>query len=60
MVLRKNINFVKKIFTKYACAKVVKKDYFEEKTDMNQTDLLRLCKEKNLERSKQAVLEIMK
>jgi len=47
-VLRKNLNFVKKIFTKYACAKVAKKDYFEEKTDMNQTDLLRLCKEKNL------------
>lgn len=54
------MNFVKKIFTKYACAKVVKKDYFEEKTDMTQIDLLRLCKEKNLERSKQPVLEFLK
>ena len=48
MVMRKNMFFIKKIFTKYACSKVVKKDYFEEKTDMTQADLLRFCKEKNL------------
>jgi hypothetical protein len=59
LVLRKYAPFLRKLFNRYSSAKVGKKDYFEEESDsINQIDLLRLCKEKGLERNKQVVTEI--
>jgi hypothetical protein len=61
LVLRKYGPFLRKLFNRYSSAKVGKKDFFEEESDsMNQIDLLRLCKEKGLERSKQVVTELLR
>lgn len=61
LVLRKYAPFLRKLFNRYSSARVNKKDFFEEESDsMNQIDLVRLCKEKGLERNKQAVYELLR
>jgi hypothetical protein len=61
LVLKKYSAFVRKLFNKYASAKVNKKDFFDEDADsMNQIDLVRLTKEKGLEKNKQAVTELLR
>ena len=49
LVLKKNSNFIKKVFSRYTNARGGKKDFFNEDNDsMAQVDLLKFCKEKNL------------
>lgn len=57
--MRKYGPFLRKLFNRYSSAKVGKKDFFDEESDsMNHIDLLRLCKEKGLERNKQVITEL--
>lgn len=61
LVLRRHSAFLKKIFNRYSSSRVGRKDFFDEDNDsMAQIDLVRLCKEKNIEKSKQAILELLK
>ena len=61
LTLKKYAPFLRRIFGKYSSSRVNKKDYFDEDSDqMAQVDLLRLCKEKNIEKNKQNVIELLK
>jgi hypothetical protein len=60
-VLKRYYPFLRKLFNKYASAKVNKKDFFDGDSDnMAQIDLVRLCKEKNLEKNKQTIIELLR
>jgi hypothetical protein len=61
LVLKRHAPFLRKLFNRYSCSKVGKKDYFEEDNEaMVQIDLVRMCKEKNLEKSKPTIVELLK
>lgn len=60
-MLKKYASFIRKLFNKYSSSKVNKKDFFDEENEnMNQIDLIRLCKEKGLEKNKQTIIELLK
>jgi hypothetical protein len=57
LVFKRHFSFLKKLFNRYSSGKVGKKDYFDEESDnIAQIDLVRLCKEKNLEKNKPTLL----
>lgn len=61
LVMKKYAPFLKKVFNKYCNMKNTKKDYFDgENEQLLQVDLVRLCKEKNIERNKNVIVEIMR
>lgn len=53
--------FIKKLFNRYVNLKGAKKQFNEaDNPAMSQVDLLRLCKEKNIEKNKNVILDILK